>query len=463
MAQIQQSAELNRTPRDCTEPLLPNRLSQCTVPVCHLVSHTMTKIIKQKKKKINMTELRERVEQIKIKKANKRPTPFGDVGGTVGGAVSNFLFGNSAGRGIGRWLGTGIGSIFGSGDYKMIGPSASYNTLAGNIPKFSSTHATNIVCHREYLGDITGAAAFTNRSYPLNPGMATTFPWLSSVASNYQQYKFHGVIFEFRSLVTDFVTSGAPGTIVLTTNYNSDVPAYTSRQAAENAEYAVSTKPTESLVHMIECRPSETQIPLLNVRTGVPVAGQDLRLYDLGLAQVITQNNPSQVLGELWVSYCVELFKPVLGSSLDLGALTSFSTSRSGITAANPMGTVQVERGGDLGITITGTTVTITGLTVGVSYTMTAFWLTNTGTVTFNMPSIASLVGLTNYALCYNGGVAQQGTTGTSANVSAGQYNFMATDVIGLITWNADGTFGTNTTMSLKFNSNDPSIDPAHC
>jgi hypothetical protein len=276
-------------------------------------------------------------------------------------------------KGVGKWLGSGIGQIFGSGDYTLVGPAPQYNIMMnGNqTPKFSTGDQTNIVCHREYLGDITGAAAFTNRTYRINPGDPETFPWLAALASHYQEYRFHGIIFEFRSLITDFVTSGAPGVAVMATNYNSDAPAYISRQQMENSEYAVSVKPTKDLMHGIECAASQTVLPKLFVRTGDVPTGQDLRLYDLGLFQLATQNNPAQNLGELWVSYCVEFFKPVIPITpgFDLG----YKLDRSGVTPAAPFGNTTVVGKGDLtDFLVDSTSIRWTGLP-GTRYLVTYF------------------------------------------------------------------------------------------
>jgi hypothetical protein len=167
-----------------------------------------------------VNSLAKAVKQLSVVKKPKAK-PFRDTGGIVGNRIGG-MFGNaSAGRGIGRWLGTGIGSIFGSGDYTLAGSQPMYNVMmnGSQIPKFDSTRQTNVVCHREYLKDFTGTTGFSLNTFSLNPGLADTFPWLSTVASSYQEYKFHGLVFEFRSLITDFVTGGAPGVIIMATNY----------------------------------------------------------------------------------------------------------------------------------------------------------------------------------------------------------------------------------------------------
>lgn len=287
----------------------------------------------------------------KAKSVARTATPFGDAGAIAGKAIGQ-MFNLPFLKGAGRFLGSGIGSIFGSGDYTITGSNPEYNVLTNSkqIPQFSTTHATNIVCHREYLGDIVGTSAFTNRSYPLNPGDSKTFPWLSTIAQNYQQYKIHGLIFEFRPLITDFVTSGAPGVVVMATNYNANDDAYDTKQEMENSEFAVSVKPTGALMHGVECAKGETVLSQLYVRSGAAPPNQDLRLYDIGTFQFASQNNPVQTLGELWVSYCVEFFKPRLPDDVG-GNILSARVSRTGVTSTDNLGTTTTSSSGDLTLT----------------------------------------------------------------------------------------------------------------
>lgn len=316
------------------------------------------------------------------KKQQKKKTPFADVGSIIGNAAGSMFGNGSRGAGIGKWLGSGIGSIFGSGDYQMTGPMPSYNVLTSSaqVPKFSTTKATNVVCHREYLGDILGTAAFNNTAYPLNPGMGQTFPWLATIAQNYQEYKFHGVMFEFRPLITDFVTSGAPGVVVMATNYNAGSAVYDTKQDMENSEFAVAVKPTNGLIHGIECATNQTTFNQRYVRTGTVPAGQDLRLYDYGTFQFATQNNPIQNLGELWVSYCVEFLKPVLPQDVG-GIILSGHASRTTVVPANPFGSIQILSVGSLAIAVNSTTISWTGQP-SQTYQVTCTWVgTNTAGV----------------------------------------------------------------------------------
>lgn len=342
----------------------------------HRVSHTMKN--KKNNKKV----------AAKPRKQNKKPTPFGDVGAMLGQGIGSMFGVSPIAKNIGRWLGTGIGSIFGSGDYSISGNRPDYNVLmnSAQIPQFVSGKVANYVSHREYLGEISGAAAFTNRKYPLNPGMVETFPWLSTVAQNYQQYKFHGLMFEFRSLITDFVTSGQPGTVCMATNYDADQPLFTNKIEMNNSEYAVSTKPTINLIHGIECAPSQTSTPIMYVRTGALADTQDLNANDLGNFQLASQGNPaSSVLGELWVTYVVEFLKPKVPDDVG-GDIKSGYAYRATVAPAAPWGTTTTRLTGDNGLNFSGTVLGFNGV-MGNYYLVSVNW-TGSAAAAITFPTV---------------------------------------------------------------------------
>jgi hypothetical protein len=390
------------------------------------------------------------VKQPKQPSKPKKVTPFSDVGAIVGSKLGSLLAMPYL-KGVGKWLGSGIGQVFGSGDYQVVGAEPTYNVLMNSqIPKFSTTRQTNVICHREYLGDILGTAGFNNIAYPLNPGVSKTFPWLSVIAQNYQQYKFHGVIFEFRPLITDFVTNGAPGVVIMATNYNADAVIYNTKQEMENSEYAVSVKPTRELLHGIECDSNQTTISELYVRTGAPPVGQDLRLYDLGNFQFATQVNPIQNLGELWVSYCVEFFKPILPTDVGGNVLSAFTT-RTTITNATPFGSsVVIPVVGDLDMSFTTNIMSFTA-NPGNAYFVTFTW---NGVAAVWTPPATSFIGLKLANNSFAG--AGNPTNGPPAGVLTGivVYEFIVTCTalapgIVSMTLGAAGSYPTAATMSV--------------
>lgn len=229
-----------------------------------------------------------------------------------GGNYVGGLLAGPMGASLGDW-------ISGHGDYAV-----STNSLLGGhqIPVFREGKRSIVVKHREYLTDIQSSTGFNLQSYALNPGLAATFPWLSSVAENFEQCRWHGLVFEFRSTSGSAIasTNNALGAVIQSTEYNVNKPSFTSKQQMEAYEFSCSAKPSESFIHPIECAPAETQTGIFNVRSG-PVAGQELRMYDLGNYQIATLGMQAGgiTIGELWVSYEVEFLKPVLPLSLYSG------------------------------------------------------------------------------------------------------------------------------------------------
>lgn len=399
-------------------------------------------------------QLEQQLAQVKI----KAKTPFSTAGALVG-ARAGQMFNLPMLKGVGRWLGGGIGSIFGSGDYTMSGQQPEFNVLTNGsqIPKFSTTHATNVVCHREYLGDIAGTSAFNNTAYPINPGLSSTFPWLSTIADNYQEYKIHGMIFEFRPLITDFVTGGAPGVIVLATNYNADLPVYTTKQQMENSEFAVSVKPTLPLIHGIECSAAQTDPIIKYVRNSSLASGQDLKNYDWGTFQFATQSNPIQNLGELWVSYCVEFFKPVLTSTTSTVVVASTHKGIASVTAANPLGLVQTSISGALGATATATVISIPSTTIGSRFILTMWWQGSSGA--YAPPTITTSNATDLNFNAISG--ARSSTPSVSTTMSSMQitYTFSVTATGPVtITLSGTGTFGASCTGDIWINPIDSTV-----
>lgn len=248
--------------------------------------------------------------------------------GAMATAAMNYLA-----PGISPFMGMMSGEIKGSGDYKV-----SMNSLIGSgpVPNFGSNEIR--VKHREYLGPLNGTTAFTNTSYPINPGIDTTFPWLSQLAANYEQYKMHGLIFEYVTTSATAVssTNTALGQVVMATDYDAlDASFISSRQmlASLYSNYGV---PCTGLTHAVECATRKSFSDVLYVRQGAPPASSDLRLYDVGNFQIATEGMQSGVtqIGGLWVSYDVTFMKPVLQDASTDSQSTLVLSSVSGTTGA---------------------------------------------------------------------------------------------------------------------------------
>ena len=197
----------------------------------------------------------------------------------------------------------------------------------------SSDETNDIVFSRsEFLQDIVSTVSPFQTIYSanLNPGLSSSFPWLSQIACYFEEYEWIQLVYEVRSMVTEGNTS-ASGTIVHATQYNPGNGLFTSKQKMENYEYAQSHKVTDHGQHGIECDPDKRSGSASEyVRTGPVPFGQDVKTYDLGLYQLAVANSGvSMNLGELWVHYTVKLKKtkiPDPGSIINT-SLAQFAAS----------------------------------------------------------------------------------------------------------------------------------------
>lgn len=263
-----------------------------------------------------ITNLPRRVES-KIDHIEKILSNKSNIGSNVGR-----MLGSLVGKGdLGSHVGNQISKIFGSGDY-VIRSNSLMNSNGVSPPKFGSSGRGTRVTEREFLCDIysgnliSGSTEFTSQIFKINPSDRSTFPWLSTIALQFDQWDLHGLVFYFKSTSSTFNgASQALGTVVMATDYNVMDPPYPSKQIMENSDYACSAKPSEDLVHGVECAIKERPTELLYTgsNTGTP-----LNLTTLGNFQVATVGCSAAniKLGELWVSYDLTFYKKQLVSPM---------------------------------------------------------------------------------------------------------------------------------------------------
>lgn len=248
----------------------------------------------------------------------------------------------------------GFPKIFGSGSYQM---SNSLWSATQQVPIMHSSNESIRLKHREYIGDVSMAgAAFTTTQYAINPGLANLFPFLSSVADNFQEYSFRGLVFEYKSTSATALVSGtntAMGAVMLAAQYRADAPAFSNKTQLLNEMWSVDTVPSQNIVLPIECSPAETPIHQQYVRTG-SVTG-DQKLYDLATLTVATsggQAGQTNIVGELWVSYDIELFKPQVPSSITASGSAAYYGVAASWTNTNLFGGLLPSVASTIGITV---------------------------------------------------------------------------------------------------------------
>lgn len=258
-----------------------------------------------------------------------------DVGTFLGGLAGSAVGQQSMGSKLGGLLGQKGADMTGWGSYKL-----SHNSLVPDIPRIANpkSEGATQIRHCEYIGDVLSSTLFqVQYALPVNAGMPSTFPWASAIANNFTQYQVNGMIFEFRTTSGDATGSNTSlGEVMMATNYDSVLPPFTTKQQMLNQEFSISVKPSNNAIHPIECAPHQTSIELLYTRSQPSPSNTDIRLYDLGQFFLATQGNQSdgQTLGELWISYDILLYKPLLGGDAGVsppvsGAVSHFRLNNS--------------------------------------------------------------------------------------------------------------------------------------
>ena len=187
------------------------------------------------------------------------------------------------------------------------------------VPSFGSNTDAMVIRNREYIRDLycpAAAGAFQIvDSVPLNPGLINSFPWLSQIAANYEEYEFLQLAVTYKTIINDSVaTNGQVGQVAIATNYNADQDAFGSKEEMIAYIGGMSAKTSQNMVHGVECDPAKNSgSPGKYVRSGFVDTGSK-KDFDLGNTFFAVMNAPNnylgQQLGEIWISYTVQLRKP---------------------------------------------------------------------------------------------------------------------------------------------------------
>lgn len=259
-----------------------------------------------------------------------------------GGSGTNIIYPNVIGRGryyIGGSLGydsekgwtggakayyTDEDTVQGLGGYTVRKNSLmSAVDLGQDPPRVANTNRgeATIINHREYLGDLfSGAGSPTNFSlqkYELNPGNSNLFPFLSSIAKQFQEYEVRGMLVELKSVSSEYAASLALGSYFMAADYNVYGNDPATKQQLENMEYASSAKPSKSMIMPIECDPSNNMVVHKNIAIDSEYHTGDKRLYDWCNVYIGSQGCPqaNSPLAEIWLTYEIALFKPIISGN----------------------------------------------------------------------------------------------------------------------------------------------------
>jgi hypothetical protein len=164
--------------------------------------------------------------------------------------------------------------------------------------------------HREFIGNLSlngGGFNIINR-YRLNPGSVATFPWLSRIATNYENYKFHKLKFHFISRLATNQNSA----FIMSPDYDAaDKAPLTEREFSANVDTVENTGWSNLSITLNPSRMNRLYKAHTCMSDGrFATTTQDQKTIDVGFLNVAYDSLLNTSLGKLWVEYDVEFHEP---------------------------------------------------------------------------------------------------------------------------------------------------------
>jgi len=160
----------------------------------------------------------------------------------------------------------------------------------------------------------------------VQPGLNSTFPWLSNIALLYDRYKFLKLELEF---ITSCPTTTS-GTVYMA--FDPDALDQGPSSTSDMLQYKVNLQFSPFLTQKMAIGKSVMNKILYTRAPAQPLGNADLKTYDLGLFYVTTDNTVSGVaLGTIRLNYTIQLMDPQpradnsIGSTLQYAGSTSYT------------------------------------------------------------------------------------------------------------------------------------------
>lgn len=214
-----------------------------------------------------------------------------------------------------------------------------------------------MVSHRERLMDVFAPSdsGFHQDVFTVSPGIEKTFPWLSQIAANYEEYELMQCVFEYdgHSLVGINDTLEVQGSLIMATQMNVKDKPFRDRHEMERFPHASKCAQHGSMVHGVECDPRKIQGDGHRyIRMGGLTKDEDARDFDHAKFTIGQYNTPTELankeIGQLFVYYTVKLMKPKISSGRG-DAISTFRAFCENPDAGRAFGKL----GNDAGQTIT--------------------------------------------------------------------------------------------------------------
>lgn len=262
-------------------------------------------------------------------------------------------------------------------------------------------NGNTLFTHSEFIGTLApaGTSWSVGLSYNVNPGMVFPFPWLSTEAAGFEKYHFKFLRYRYIARCS----SNTTGSVGIVPDYDAADPVFTNEADACQFSGMKEDNSWRPLTVNVDC----TTMPKtgLFIRYGPLGANLDVKTYDMANVYVYSEGASGQ-LGKMWVDYSVELMKPQ-STPAHIGANATMAAV-SGVSQANPFGTVNNLVNGTIIASVVGQVINLTNMINGREYFISFLFVGST--LAMSAPSFSS--SLTSATTSFYPNAAATGITG---------------------------------------------------
>jgi hypothetical protein len=264
------------------------------------------------------------------------------------------------------------------------------------------------VRHREFIADVGSTAAlFDIQSFPLNPGLITTFPWLgSTVALGYESY----LIKKIRICYETALSTASVGAVMIAIDFDANDTPPTNKQQMMAYHNAVRSPVWTECCYTADTADLQKFGHQRYLRSGNPPANTDIKTYDVGNILVASYNAAAGVLGEIYAEYDIELHTPQFDPFASIISKSARIIPATGVSRLLPFGSESFALTPKTGGLPSGASTLTIAISVPGTYLVNIYF---TGTViTDTAPTLALAGGVPN-ATFIDGGACYHNTAAT--------------------------------------------------
>lgn len=275
------------------------------------------------------------------------------------------------------------------------------------------------ISHTELVNLVAGTATWTTTGVPMQPGLGSTFQWLSSQTAGWEKYKWN----KLEAIYVTRCGSNISGTVMLIPDYDAADPAPLNELAAASYHGASDDVPWKNQFAVLDMKRSKE----LFLRNGPLSANLDIKTYDFGNLWIATTDGSVASWGKVFIRYTVTLYNSQVIQLPNTGGTITADNAVVALAPATPLAGGVITPGSYIQSIANGNVVSLVNLIPGQKYFYAAY-LTGTGLTAVN-------TAWTNFTASTNVG-DNMGT----ATFMADSYVFIATSQTATITVSGTGT-----------------------